>query len=115
MKRLGSKLIDLCEGKEIKQKQKIKKGKKNWTFRQLTGLLRWSLITKKCCKKTYMWWFDNTTAITKSNAAKTYKLRRFYTPLCSMPQKGIFIVAGLRSAATVDSNAAKTRILQQFI
>ena len=108
-------MIDLCEGKEIKQKQKIKKGKKNWTFRQLTGLLQWSLITKKCCKKTYMWWFDNTTAITKLNAAKTYKLRRFYTPLCSMPQKVIFIVAGLRSAATVDSNAAKTRILQQFI
>ena len=67
---MGSKLIDLCEGKEIKQKQKIKKGKKNWTFRQLTGLLQWSLITKKCCKKTYMWWFDNTTAITNQTLPK---------------------------------------------
>ena len=112
MKRLGSKLIDLCERKEKKQK---KKGEKNWTFGQLTSLLQRSLINKKRCKKTYMWWFDNTTAITKSNAAKTYKLRQFYTPLCSMPQKGIFIAVGLRSAATANSNAAKTRILRQFI
>ena len=40
MKRLGSKLIDLCKGKEKKTKTKKKKGEKNWTFGQLTGLLR---------------------------------------------------------------------------
>ena len=39
MKRLGSKLIGLGEGKEKKTKTK-KKGEKNWTFGQLTGLLR---------------------------------------------------------------------------
>ena len=52
MKRLGSKLIDLCEGKEKtktktknknKKKKKKKKGEKNWTFLQLTCLLWQSL------------------------------------------------------------------------
>ena len=47
MKRVGSKLIDLCEGKEktkTKNKnKKKKKGEKNWTFGQLTGLLWQSL------------------------------------------------------------------------
>ena len=49
MKRLGSKLIDLCEGKEKtktknkNKKKKKKKGEKNWTFLQLTCLLWQSL------------------------------------------------------------------------